>query len=95
MQTMGDLNYPSFAVRFEANSQNLNALYKRTVTNVRHPRTTYVVQVQESKGVSVIVEPKVLKFRHTGQKLNYKVRFVESGEKSSSSDTFFVGILNV
>ena len=89
MQTMGDLNYPSFAVRFEANSQNVNALYKRTVTNVGHPRTTDVVQVHEPKGVSVIVEPKVLKFRHTGQKLNYKVRFVESGEKSSSSDTFF------
>ena len=47
------------------------------------------MQVQDPEGVSVIVKPKVLEFNHIGQKLNYKVRFVESGEKSSSSDTSF------
>ncbi|KAJ9680819.1 hypothetical protein PVL29_019972 [Vitis rotundifolia] len=85
----GDLNYPSFAVLFDGNSHNNSATYKRTVTNVGYATTAYVAQVHEPEGVSIIVEPKVLKFRRAGQKLSYKVSFVDSGEKSSSSDPSF------
>ena len=85
----GDLNYPSFAVLFDGSSLNNSATYKRTVTNVGYATTTYVAQVHEPEGVSVIVEPKVLKFKQRGQKLSYKVNFVQLGEKSSSSDTSF------
>ncbi|KAJ9680820.1 hypothetical protein PVL29_019973 [Vitis rotundifolia] len=85
----GDLNYPSFAVLFEGKPHDNSATYKRTVTNVGHPRTAYVAQVHEPEGVSIIVEPKVLKFRRAGQKLSYKVSFVDSGEKSGSSDPSF------
>ncbi|CBI38831.3 unnamed protein product, partial [Vitis vinifera] len=85
----GDLNYPSFAVLFDGDSHNNSATYKRTVTNIGYPTTTYVAQAHEPEGVSVIVEPKVLKFNQKGQKLSYKVSFVDSGEKSSSSDSSF------
>ncbi|RVX01072.1 Subtilisin-like protease SBT1.1 [Vitis vinifera] len=85
----GDLNYPSFAVLFDGDSHNNSATYKRTVTNIGYPTTTYVAQAHEPEGVSVIVEPKVLKFDQKGQKLSYKVSFVDSGEKSSSSDSSF------
>ncbi|XP_034708669.1 subtilisin-like protease SBT1.1 [Vitis riparia] len=85
----GDLNYPSFAVLFDGNSHNNSATYKRTVTNVGYATTTYVAQAHEPEGVSVIVEPKVLKFKQNGQKLSYTVSFVQLGEKSSSSGTSF------
>lgn len=82
----GDLNYPSFAVLFKAGTKNNSARHTRTVTYVGSSRSaTFVAQVQEPKGVSVILKPKVLRFSRTGQKGSYTVSFVASEERSSSS----------
>ncbi|VFQ84023.1 unnamed protein product [Cuscuta campestris] len=58
----GDLNYPSFAVIFNGSVKS-NRTLKRTVTNVGISRSIYTVHVTGPEGVSVIVEPKVLKFK--------------------------------
>ncbi|XP_017969733.1 PREDICTED: subtilisin-like protease SBT1.1 [Theobroma cacao] len=71
----GDLNYPSFAVNFKSSAAE-NVTYKRTVTNVGTPKSTYKVLVEEPKGVSVIVKPKILTFKMLGEKLSYKVTFI-------------------
>ncbi|KAL0428959.1 UNVERIFIED_CONTAM: Subtilisin-like protease SBT1.1 [Sesamum radiatum] len=52
----GDLNYPSFAVLLSSNARNVTATYKRTVTNVGTPVSTYAVKVTEPEGVSIIVD---------------------------------------
>ncbi|GLT43908.1 hypothetical protein SLA2020_178340 [Shorea laevis] len=42
----GDLNYPSFAVRFKSDAHNVTITYRRTVKNVGNPPVgTYKVQV--------------------------------------------------
>ncbi|KAL3616566.1 hypothetical protein CASFOL_039956 [Castilleja foliolosa] len=70
----GDLNYPSFSVIF---SKDFTATtYKRTVTNVGSPvSNTYYVKVIQPDGVSITVQPNVLKFQITGEKLSYNVTF--------------------
>ncbi|KAG6784717.1 hypothetical protein POTOM_010417 [Populus tomentosa] len=73
----GDLNYPSFAVNFEGNTQNNRVTFKRTLTNVGFPLSTYTVKVKEPNGVSVILEPQSLSFVKLGPKLSYNVTFVE------------------
>ncbi|XVF79950.1 hypothetical protein PTKIN_Ptkin15bG0031300 [Pterospermum kingtungense] len=78
----GDLNYPSFAVNFKVKAQNVSSVaYKRTVTNVGIPRSSYKVSVEEPKGVSVIVRPKTLSFKKLGEKLSYKVSFIGLSRK--------------
>uniref|UniRef100_A0A5B7BHY6 Putative subtilisin-like protease n=1 Tax=Davidia involucrata TaxID=16924 RepID=A0A5B7BHY6_DAVIN len=81
----GDLNYPSFAVLFNGNAQNITVTYKRMVTNVGTPVSTYAVQVTQPNGVSVMVEPSFLKFNKFGEKLSYKVSFVALGGSTTSS----------
>ncbi|GFP82255.1 subtilisin-like protease [Phtheirospermum japonicum] len=49
--------------------------YKRAVTNVGIAASTYSVKVIEPKGVSITVQPQVLKFRKMGEKLSYNVTF--------------------
>ncbi|XP_051143830.1 subtilisin-like protease SBT1.1 [Andrographis paniculata] len=71
----GDLNYPSFAVVFNASKPNSVKTYRRTVTNVGIPVSSYAVKVEEPEGVSIEVKPAVLKFRKLGEKLSYGVRF--------------------
>ncbi|GKU88291.1 hypothetical protein SLEP1_g2573 [Rubroshorea leprosula] len=72
----GDLNYPSFVVRFKSDAHNVTITYRRTVTNVGNPPIgTYKVQVQEPKGISVRVNPSILSFKTHGEKLGYKVSF--------------------
>ncbi|KAJ6972194.1 subtilisin-like protease SBT4.14 [Populus alba x Populus x berolinensis] len=85
----GDLNYPSFAVNFEGNARNNRVKYKRTLTNVGTPSSTYAVKVEEPNGVSVILEPKSLSFKKLGQKLSYNVTFVSSGGKGREGSSSF------
>ncbi|XP_055817365.1 subtilisin-like protease SBT1.1 isoform X1 [Solanum dulcamara] len=88
-QSPGDLNYPSFAVLFDSKNQHVIQTFKRTVTNVGTPRSTYSVQVEAPYGVSVTVKPKILKFQKKGQKMRYKVRFVVAKGKRSPGDSTF------
>ncbi|GLT43916.1 hypothetical protein SLA2020_178410 [Shorea laevis] len=94
----GDLNYPSFAVRFKSDAHNVTITYRRTVTNVGNPPIgTYKVQVQEPKGISVRVKPSILSFKMHGQKLRYKASFtamkriIESDNSSFGSLTWVSG----
>ena len=76
----GDLNYPSFAVIFDAFKKGKTTFtYKRTVTNVGTPKISYKVFVDKPKNVKVSVKPDVLSFNKLGQKLSYKVSFTGSG----------------
>lgn len=84
----GDLNYPSFAVQLNSNTTNATATYKRTVTNVGIPVSTYAVKVSEPEGISLIVQPRVLNFRKIGEKLSYKVSFIAKGAVSSTDFSF-------
>ncbi|KAK6162432.1 hypothetical protein DH2020_002273 [Rehmannia glutinosa] len=85
----GDLNYPSFSVILSRNAPNVSVTYKRTVTNVGISVTTYAVSVTEPKGVSIIVQPKVIKFRKVGEKLSYKVTFMVTADGILSSNFSF------
>ncbi|GKV12986.1 hypothetical protein SLEP1_g24068 [Rubroshorea leprosula] len=80
---LGDLNYPSFAVNFKGNVQNNTVTFKRTVTNVGAPRSSYTVQVQEPKDTIVTVKPTVLSFKKLGEELSYTVSFVGRRGKTS------------
>ncbi|PPD81271.1 hypothetical protein GOBAR_DD21803 [Gossypium barbadense] len=73
----GDLNYPTFAVNFKKNSKSNIVTLKRTVAHVGIPNVTYTVQMNEPDGVSVMVEPQVLRFKKPGEKLSYMVTFMQ------------------
>ncbi|XP_057792020.1 subtilisin-like protease SBT1.1 [Salvia miltiorrhiza] len=80
----GDLNYPSFAAQFNSAAKNTTATYKRRVTNVGIPVSSYAVKVSEPQGISIIVRPRVLNFRKIGEKLSYKVTFIAKGSVSAN-----------
>lgn len=88
----GNLNYPSFAVILDKNAPK-NVAYKRTVTNVGTPTSTYVVKVDEPAGVSVIVEPRSLSFENLGEKLSYSVRFTALGGTQISTKFSFGSLI--
>ncbi|KAG8382324.1 hypothetical protein BUALT_Bualt05G0065600 [Buddleja alternifolia] len=67
----GQLNYPSFSVRFGSSNKTLT----RTVTNVGEASSSYTVEVVSPEGVDVIVEPRTLNFSELNQKLTYEVTF--------------------
>ncbi|XP_017976584.1 PREDICTED: subtilisin-like protease SBT1.1 [Theobroma cacao] len=73
----GDLNYPSFAVNFKRSIDNNTVTFTRTVTHVGIPNVTYEVRGTEPDGVSITVEPEILKFENPGQKLSYKITFTQ------------------
>ncbi|RZC18728.1 Subtilisin-like protease SBT1.1 [Glycine soja] len=85
----GGLNYPSFAVLFDTSTRNASVTYKRVVTNVGNPSSSYAVKVEEPKGVSVIVEPRNISFRKIGDKLSYKVSFVSYGRTAVAGSSSF------
>ncbi|KAJ1413709.1 Peptidase S8/S53 domain [Sesbania bispinosa] len=85
----GDLNYPSFAVIFSTSALNGSVTYKRVVTNVGNPKSSYAVKVEEPKGVSVRVEPRSLSFRKLGEKLSYNVTFVAYGRTIATGSSSF------
>ena len=89
----GNLNYPSFSVILDKNARKVSVAYKRTVTNVGTPRSTYVVKVDEPVGLSVTVEPRSLTFGNLGEKLSYRVRFTALGGKKFSTKFSFGSLI--
>ncbi|XP_021748674.1 subtilisin-like protease SBT1.1 [Chenopodium quinoa] len=83
----GDLNYPSFAVIFDAakKGKTTTYTYKRTVTNVGSGKISYKVFLDQPKGVKVSVEPKVLHFTKMGEKQSYKVSFTGTSSRNFCS----------
>ncbi|KAH7387138.1 hypothetical protein KP509_16G007400 [Ceratopteris richardii] len=68
-----DLNYPSFALVFNKDEENVTVT--RSVTNVGDANATYTVQVVAPAGMNITVEPEVLEFNEENSILNYKVKF--------------------
>ncbi|XP_065859063.1 subtilisin-like protease SBT1.1 [Euphorbia lathyris] len=85
----GDLNYPSFAVNFGGDIEKNTLTYKRRVTNVGVSSSTYVAEIEEPNGVSIVVQPKVLRFQKLGQELSFTVSFV--GVKKSTTEDYSFG----
>ncbi|GLT51881.1 hypothetical protein SLA2020_252560 [Shorea laevis] len=90
---LDDLNYPSFAVNFNGNVQNNAMTFKRTVTNVGVPGSSYTVKVQEPKDASVTVKPTVLNFKELGEELSYTVSVVGHRGKTSGGSSYSFGAL--
>ncbi|KAI3453630.1 hypothetical protein Pfo_010293 [Paulownia fortunei] len=70
----GQLNYPSFAIRFGSSNQT----FTRTVTNVGEASSRYIVEVVAPQGMDVIVQPRTLNFSELNQKLTFEVTFSSS-----------------
>ncbi|KAL3622444.1 hypothetical protein CASFOL_033855 [Castilleja foliolosa] len=88
----GDLNYPSFSVNI--GTDFTATTYKRTVTNVGSlVKTNYSVEVIEPEGVSITVQPNILKFQKKGEKLSYKVTFKGKKGKGIMPARFTFGYL--
>ncbi|KAL8151774.1 hypothetical protein V2J09_021582 [Rumex salicifolius] len=91
--SLGDFNYPSFAVPFKTAQLNgvgssTSLKYTRTLTNVGTPGT-YKVKIDTSlaPGVKVSVNPSTLVFTKVNEKLSYTATFV-AGSKPSSTNAF-------
>ncbi|XP_031262039.1 subtilisin-like protease SBT1.4 [Pistacia vera] len=70
----GDLNYPSFSVLFESNSDVVT--YKRVVKNVGNSvDAVYEVEVKSPPNVAVSVSPQKLMFSAEKQAVSYEVTF--------------------
>ncbi|CAN6317647.1 unnamed protein product [Urochloa humidicola] len=92
--SVGELNYPSFAVAFAtANGEGGEAsaattvTHKRTLSNVGGAGT-YKVSTSvagAAEGVAVDVEPKELAFASAGEKKSYTVRFTSRSQPSGTS----------
>ncbi|RXH94524.1 hypothetical protein DVH24_024208 [Malus domestica] len=63
-------NYPSVALS-TSNPKSVNGIFKRTVTNVGSPKSTYKAKVSAPPGLEIKVNPSILKFTSLGQKLSF------------------------
>lgn len=81
-----DLNYPSFAVNFDATqTKGGNVVkYTRTLTNVGAPGTYKASISAPSAGVKISVEPDTLSFSQANEKKSYTVSFTASSMPSNT-----------
>ncbi|KAB1204022.1 Subtilisin-like protease [Morella rubra] len=91
--SVGDFNYPSFAVPLETASgigggidAPTTVIYTRTLTNVGTP-ATYNVSVSSSQApsVNISVKPESLVFSEQNEKQSYTVTFVANSRPSGST----------
>ncbi|XP_058746546.1 cucumisin-like [Vicia villosa] len=68
-----DLNYPSFALKVSHPRQHISGRFRRTVTNVGTPVSTYRAVVTVPKGLHIYVIPRVLSFTSLGENHTYVV----------------------
>uniref|UniRef100_A0A5B7A6B2 Putative subtilisin-like protease SBT1.7 n=1 Tax=Davidia involucrata TaxID=16924 RepID=A0A5B7A6B2_DAVIN len=87
--SVGDLNYPSFAVPLQTASGKgggtgaLNVVkYSRSLTNVGTPATYKVSVSSETQAVKISVKPESLSFTELNEKKNYTVTFIASSMPS-------------
>ncbi|XP_010106763.2 subtilisin-like protease SBT4.14 [Morus notabilis] len=67
------LNYPTFQLTLKRKQKTTLAIYRRTVTNVGPPRSSYNATVIAPKGVEITVTPMSLVFTKAMQKRSFKV----------------------
>ncbi|CAK8538207.1 unnamed protein product [Lathyrus sativus] len=65
-----DLNYPSFALK-ASNPHNIRGTFKRTVTNIGSPSSTYRAFLSVPDGLNISVKPDVLSFTSLGERKTY------------------------
>ena len=85
----GNLNYPSFSVVFQSNSDAVT--YRRTVKNVGNSLdAVYEVEVNAPANVDIKVSPSKLVFNAENKTVSYEITFssVSSGWSSFNSATF-------
>ncbi|KAJ8511734.1 hypothetical protein OPV22_002168 [Ensete ventricosum] len=79
----GELNYPSISVTLPANNLKL-VRYKRTLTNVGEPTSTYRVKLDVPKEVSARVRPTTLSFNEVNHKQSFRISFRRNGSGSGA-----------
>ncbi|KAK4343614.1 hypothetical protein RND71_036708 [Anisodus tanguticus] len=70
--TVWDLNYPSFTIS-SSKKTKITRVFHRTVTNVGTPVSTYRAAIVAPEGLSIRVEPSLIKFKLMGQKQSFVV----------------------
>ncbi|KAG9450183.1 hypothetical protein H6P81_010148 [Aristolochia fimbriata] len=83
----GELNYPSFKEHF-----GLGQTFNRTVTKVGGAPERYTVQIENPRGVEVIVDPKTLSFSKPMEKKSFRVTLERVG-KDIPEGTIYEGSL--
>ncbi|KAI5434344.1 hypothetical protein KIW84_021267 [Lathyrus oleraceus] len=83
--TARDLNYPSFAFKAPRSKHHLNGSFKRAVTNVGLPMSTYRAFVTAPKGLNISVIPNVLSFTSLGEKQTFTLTVNGKMKKSIGS----------
>ncbi|KAH7664626.1 Peptidase S8 subtilisin-related protein [Dioscorea alata] len=72
-----ELNYPTILVSLiSSNSSKIS----RTVTNVGNVRSTYKVEMEVPKGISLMVEPEILQFSKENEKKSFNVTVIKTSE---------------
>ncbi|MCH90781.1 cucumisin-like [Trifolium medium] len=66
-----DLNYPSFTLKAPSPKQHFNGSFRRIVTNVGLPLSTYRAIVTAPEGLQISVNPDVLSFTSLGEKKTF------------------------
>lgn len=80
------LNYPSISVVISA-TDGFKKKVKRTVTNVGLPNSTYKVKVTPPPSLTIVVQPKLLRFTDVGQKRSFSVNFARKERTFISKKT--------
>ncbi|RAL52568.1 hypothetical protein DM860_017262 [Cuscuta australis] len=91
----GDLNYPSFAVVFNASWSSEAKTQTRTLTSVKPGPEMYTATVNmpvDSSVVKVDVKPKALNFSGIGDKKTYTVSFQSLAKKKNVAESCFGSI---
>ncbi|KAI3985297.1 hypothetical protein MKX01_033611 [Papaver californicum] len=82
-----NLNYPSIGVA----NMNGKVSVKRTVTYYGRGPATFKVFTRNPPGVKVTIKPNVLRFKKTGERKSFRVRFMPS---KSSNGSFVFGSMS-
>ncbi|KAF8369930.1 hypothetical protein HHK36_032040 [Tetracentron sinense] len=67
-----NLNYPSIGIASFSRNMSVN----RTLTYYGKGPTIYIANVEQPKGVKVVVKPRKLNFKNYGEKMSFKVDFI-------------------
>ncbi|KAH7691106.1 Peptidase S8 subtilisin-related protein [Dioscorea alata] len=71
-----DLNYPSISITLDPSKTKL---VNRTLTNVGDANEVYNIDVEEPKGISVVVSPSLIQFLQIGHEKNATFEFSSKG----------------
>jgi hypothetical protein len=92
-----NLNYPSFSLAIE-DGHKINGIFRRTVTNVGSPNSTYYATVNVPESLYVTVKSSVLPFSAVGKKKSFIVKvnggYVRQVPIISGSITWYDGLID-